>query len=362
MPRAARSDTRGFVSSRDGARIAYVRQGSGAPLVRAAHWLSHLEFDWHGPVWHNFLERLTSVATLVRYDQRGTGLSDREVADVSFESLVDDLEALVDALDLPRFTLLGMSQGGAISIAYAVRHPERVQGLVLCGAYARGHAHPDRPAQQRQEADLLLELIRVGWGTADPKFRHVFANMFIPDATDELVAAFDQLQRVSASPEMAFRLRTTFGAIDVQDLCRRVEAPTLVMHVINDGVVPFAEGTHLASLIPDARFVPLAGDSHILLPGRSAFRRFFEELTAFLNAVDRRGMHPDQTGAPLSARERQVMALVVTGKSNDEIASSLGISPRTVERHLSNVYVKLGVEGKGARAAAAASLARTGAV
>jgi pimeloyl-ACP methyl ester carboxylesterase/DNA-binding CsgD family transcriptional regulator len=330
--------------------------------VRAAHWLSHLEFDWHSPVWHDFLDQLTNVATLVRYDQRGTGLSDREVTDVGFNALVDDLEALVDALDLPRFTLLGMSQGGAISIAYAVRHPERVQGLVLCGAYSRGHAHPDRPAQQRQEADLLLELIRVGWGTADPKFRHVFANMFIPGASEEQVAAFDQLQRVSASPEMAFRLRTTFSGIDVQALCREVDVPTLVMHVINDDVVPFAEGSLLASLIPDARFVPLEGDSHILLPGRPAFDRFFEELTAFLAAADRRETLAGQVGAPLSAREREVMALVVTGLGNDEIASKLGISPRTVERHLSNVYAKLGLEGKGARAAAAASLARAGAV
>lgn len=363
MSPTARPPTRGYATSRDGVRIAYARQGSGRVLVRAAHWLSHLEFDWQSPVWRDFLGELGGVGTLIRYDQRGTGLSDRDPADVSFEAMVDDLEAVVDALNLPPFTLLGMSQGGAISIAYAVRHPERVQALVLCGAYARGHAHPDRPAGQRQEADVLLQLIRVGWGSADPKFRQVFASMFMPGATEEQVAAFDQLQRVSASPEMAYRLREAFGHIDVVELCRQVERPTLVMHVANDGVVPFAEGVLLGSAIPNAQFVALPGNSHMLLAGRPEFASFFAELGSFMAASEARQAVRGQAHQPvLSRREREVMTLVASGQSNLDIAVALGISPRTVERHLSNVYSKLGLEGVSARAAAAALLTRAGTV
>ena len=278
-----------FVVAPDGVRLAYARQGHGPPLVRTAHWLSHLEYDWLSPLWREFLAELSVGRTLIRYDERGTGLSDRSVADLSFEAMVADLEALVDALGLERFALLGMSQGGAISVAYAVRHPERVSALVLCGAYARGHAHPERPQAQRDEADLLLRLIEVGWGTPDPKFRRVFANMFLPDASPELYAAFDALQRESATPEAALRLRTMFGRIDVLDLCPQVRAPTLVLHVRDDGVVPFEEGRLLAGLIPGARFVPLDGRGHILLAGSPAFEQFFREVRAFLGEIDGSG-------------------------------------------------------------------------
>ena len=354
-----------FVVAADGVRLAYARHGSGGVLVRTAHWLSHLEYDWLSPIWRDFLTELGSGRTLVRYDERGTGLSDRDAADLSFEAMVADLETLVDALELPRFALLGMSQGGAISIAYAARHPDRVSALVLCGAYARGHAHPDRPEPQRQEADLLLRLIEVGWGTADPKFRRVFANMFLPDATAEQLTAFDALQRQSATPEVALRLREMFGRIDVVDLCPLVTAPTLVMHVRGDRLVPFEEGRLLAAGIKGARFVALEGRSHIMLPGTSAFATFFAELRAFL---------AEQSGAPayvlgpaderseaierLSPREREVLALVAEGSTNDAIAHALGVSPRTIERHLANTYAKLGLEGKSARAAAAAQFSR----
>jgi pimeloyl-ACP methyl ester carboxylesterase/DNA-binding CsgD family transcriptional regulator len=359
MKAASSAPDRGFAAGDDGVRIAYARQGGGPVVVRAAHWLSHLEFDWHTPVWRGFLTELASVGALVRYDQRGTGMSDREVGDLSFEAMVTDLEHVVDALELEQITLLGMSQGGAISIAYAVRHPERVSRLVLCGAYARGHSHRDRPAQQRDEADVLLEMIRVGWGTADPKFRRVFADMFMPDATEEQRAAFDQLQRVSAAPETAYRLRQTFSEIDVSGLLTSVATPTLVMHVVEDGVVPFAEGQLVAASITGARFVALNGRDHILLPGHPGFTRFFAELRSFVASGQTPGAARDSSLVRLlTSREREIVALVADGRSNEEIASVLFLSPRTVERHLSNVYVKLGVEGKAARAAAAAALSR----
>jgi pimeloyl-ACP methyl ester carboxylesterase/DNA-binding CsgD family transcriptional regulator len=355
-----------FVRAADETRIAYAVSGAGPPLVRTAHWLSHLEFDWWSPVWRDFLAELSLGRRLVRYDQRGTGLSDREVADLSFEAMVGDLEALVDALELERFSLLGMSQGAAISVAYAARHPERVAGLVLCGGYARGHAHRGRTSDQLQEADVLLDVIRVGWGTPDPTFRRVFASMFFPEGSPAQYAAFDQLQRVSATPEVAYRLRRMFGTIDVEDLCPRVRTPTLVMHVRDDRLVPFDEGRHLAALIPEARFVPLEGRNHIPSPGEPAFRRFFEELALFLATVvpgsgsvrGGRPGEPDPALSTLTPREREVMALVAEGLDNEAIAAALYLSYRTIERHLSNIYAKLGVEGKAARAAAAARIAR----
>jgi pimeloyl-ACP methyl ester carboxylesterase/DNA-binding CsgD family transcriptional regulator len=331
--------------------------------------LSHLEFDWESPVWRDFLAELASDRTLVRYDERGTGLSDRDVADLSFEAMVDDLEVVVDELGLERFALLGMSQGAAISVAYAVRHPERVAAIVICGGYARGHAHRGRTLDQQHDAELLLELIRVGWGTANPKFRRVFATMFLPDGTPAQYEAFDELQRVSASPDVAYRLRKMFDGIDVTRICTQVQAPTLVMHAREDAVVPFEEGRLLAALIPNSHFVPLEGVSHMLVPGGTAWDTFFTELRTFLQEVwPDRGVFAaaqpstrmsDTAIASLSGREREVMRLVVDGRTNSEIADALVLSPRTIERHLSNVYAKLDLEGKAARAAAAARFSKS---
>lgn len=361
-----------LLTAPDGVRIAYARTGAGPVLVRPAHWLSHLEFDWQSPVWRDFLTELARGRTLIRYDARGTGLSDRDAADLSFEATVGDLEAVVDELGVERFALLGMSQGAAISIAYAVRHPERVSAMVLCGGYARGHHHRGRTPDQLRDAEVLLELIRVGWGTPNPKFRRVFATMFLPQASPEQYDAFDELQRVSATPDAAYRLRQMFDGIDVTRLCGQVRAPTLVMHARDDAVVPFEEGRLLAALIPGSRFVPLEGTSHLLVPGGVAWERFFSELRGFLDqtqaagagggiaGVARRASESrDMAVAALSRREREVMELVAEGRTNDAIASALGISARTVERHLSNVYAKLGLEGKAARAAAAARVSRS---
>jgi pimeloyl-ACP methyl ester carboxylesterase/DNA-binding CsgD family transcriptional regulator len=353
----------GFTNTADGVRIAFAVGGRGFPLVKAANWLSHLEYDWNSPVWHHWLTELARGRALVRYDERGTGLSDRELEDLSFEALVDDLERVVDSLSLGRFDLLGMSQGGAISIAYAVRHPERVRRIVLYGAYAQGRLARAATQEEQDEADLLVAITRHGWGTPNPALRRVFATLFWPDAQPALYEAFDELQRVSATADVAARLRRTLNSIDVRELATQIAIPTLVIHSRGDGIAPFEQGRLLAALIPGARLVPLESRHYLLLAGEPAWADFLAEFRSFL-APEPTDVHIaapgyEAAGLPrLSARELEVLALVADGRSNVEIADGLALSVRTVERHLSNVYLKLGVEGKAARAAAAARLAR----
>jgi pimeloyl-ACP methyl ester carboxylesterase/DNA-binding CsgD family transcriptional regulator len=286
----------------------------------------------------------------VRYDERGCGLSDRAVVDVSLEARVADLETVIDATGFARVALLGISQGGPPAVAYAARHPERVSALVLYGTYARGRLERDPSPAERERADLMVTLIRMGWGRNDPALRRLFTTLFIPDATREQMEWFDDLQRVTADAEMAVRIRQTRNHDDVTRAAAGVACPTLVMQGHGDALVPFAEGRLLATLIPGARFVPLESRNHILLADEPAWARFRSELRAFLgaSATVAEAPLPD-----LSDREREVLALVGEGCRNDEIAARLYISVRTVERHLSNIYVRLGVSGKAARAAAA---------
>jgi pimeloyl-ACP methyl ester carboxylesterase len=232
----------------DGARIAYAVHGSGPPLVRAAHWLTHLEHDWRSPVWRHWLETLGRSFRVVRYDERGCGLSDRDIGQPGLDDFVGDLEVVVDAVGLDTFDLLGTSQGGAIAAAYAARHPERVRRLVLYGAYARGRLRRGVPGAEA-EADLLRDLIRHGWGRPNPAFRRVFSTLFTPDAPPDHVDVIDELMRVTLSAEEAIRLRDAFDRIDVTDLAPLVRAPTLVIHPRDDGIVPFEEGRRLAALI-----------------------------------------------------------------------------------------------------------------
>ncbi len=340
-----------FCRSSDGTTIAYAEHGIGPTIVKAANWLTHLEYDWRSPVWKHWLEELARGHRVVRYDERGCGLSDREVDDLSIASFVSDLEAVVDAAQLDRFALIGLSQGSAIAIAYAVRHPERVSHVVLFGGYARGRHKRALSREQREEATLLQSMVRVGWGRPDPVFRRVFTTRFIPGGTVEQLDWFDELQRVSVSPETAARLRACWSQIDVVDLLDAVDVPTLVAHVRGDAVIPFSEGRLLATRIRGARFLPLEGRNHILLEHDPAWPVFLAELREFIGTpeVSPRGSLDD-----LTQREIEVLELVAEGLSNEEIGGRLFVSARTVERHLSNVYAKLRVSGKAARAAAAA--------
>jgi pimeloyl-ACP methyl ester carboxylesterase/DNA-binding CsgD family transcriptional regulator len=337
-----------FCAAHDGVRLAYASHGRGPPIVKAPNWLTHLEFDWKSPLWRPWLEELGETNRVVRYDERGAGLSDWEVEEFSLDAWVADLETVVDAAGVERFTLLGLSQGAQIAIAYAVRHPERVSHLVLCGGYLGG----DEPTTaERERGEALDSLIRIGWGQANPVFRHVFTTLLVPGATPEVMHWVDELQRVSTSPENALRFSKAFGAIDVSELAPRVRAPTIVFHARDDEMIPLADGRRLAAAVPNARFVPLDGRNHVFLAQEPAWKTFLTELRGFLGVPTWRS--GGELGA-LSGRELQVIELVADGLSNEEIAARLYLSTRTVERHLSNVYRKLGLSGKAARAAVAA--------
>ena len=344
-----------FCTAPDGARIAYAIHGSGPPIVRTATWLTHLEFDWDSPVWRHWLTGLGEGNTVVRYDERGCGLSDREVDDLSLDARVADLEAVMNAAGFERAVLLGMSQGGPVAVAYAARHPERVSHLVLYATYGRGRLMRDPSPSAREHAELMISLIRMGWGQNQPAFRRLFTTLFIPDATVEQMEWFDELQRVTTEPETAVRIRHARNHDEVTREAGEVASPTLVVHPRDDALVPFSEGRLLATLIPGARFTPLESRNHVLLADEPAWAQFRAELHAFLGSTET----PTRDDLPeLSHRELDVLSLVAAGLNNEEIAARLYLSVRTVERHLSNIYVKLGVSGKAARAAAAARFER----
>ena len=271
----------GFCKAEDGVRIAYATAGDGPPLVKAANWLNHLEFEWESPVWRHWVRELVRHHRLIRYDERGCGLSDWDVKDISFDAWVRDFEIVVSTLDLDRFALLGISQGAAIAIAYAVKHPEKVSHLVLYGGYARGWAK--RGSQEEIERKHALNtLIRLGWGRDHPVFRQMWTTLYIPEGTLEQMQWFNDLQRITASPENAVRFSCAFGNIDVVDLLPRVQMPTLVFHCNQDAAVPFEEGRLVAANIAGAKFVPLASRNHLLLGSEPAWNVFVRELSEFL--------------------------------------------------------------------------------
>ncbi|MGH2402604.1 MAG: alpha/beta fold hydrolase [Candidatus Limnocylindria bacterium] len=347
-----------FCRGHDGVRLAYAMHGSGPPLVVVSCWLSHLQHDWQSPVWRHFLDGLGSVSTLIRYDERGFGLSDWTVTDFSLDARLRDLEAIIASLGFERFSLLGMSGGAPVALAYAAAHPDRVSRLVLYGATAIGRGDHGPEATANEEA--FQAMIRAGWARRDPLFRRVFTNIFIPGATEERMGWFDELQRMSTSTENSVTSRIARNAVDVRDRLGHITAPALVLHALGDRAVPFDLGRDLAARIPNARLVPMDSGNHILLADEPAWQLFMAEVREFMrpeSASAGSGDVRDRIGE-LSSREREVLRLAADGHDNAEIAAALVLSVRTVERHLSNAYLKLGMSGRTARTAAVASLLR----
>ena len=333
-----------FVKAPDGVRLAVGTSGRGQPLVKSANWLSHLEFDWQSPVWRHWFGFLAANHQLIRYDPRGCGLSDWEVDDLSQDKQLLDLEAVVDASGLDRFPLLGISQGGATCIEYAVRHPERVTKLILYGAYAEGWAQ--RGDESRRAGMALIELIRQGWWQENPAFRQLFGSLFIPDASAEQIRWFSDLMRTTTQPSIAARIFESFGNINVRHLLSQVRVPTIVIHARGDARIPLEQGRMLATEIPDARFVTLEGRNHILIEAEPAWARFCECFNEFLNVQDARIDRSATSLDGLTSRENAILKLVAIGHGNADIAQQLSISEKTVRNHLTNIFEKLGIDSR----------------
>jgi pimeloyl-ACP methyl ester carboxylesterase/DNA-binding SARP family transcriptional activator len=278
-----------FCAAADGAMLAWSRvgDGPGPPLVKAANWMNHLEFDWDSPIWRHWIAAFAADRRFIRYDERGNGLSDWR-ADLSFDAFVADLEAVIEAAGLDRFDLLGISQGAAVAVAYAVRHPGRVRRMILYGGYAMGW-RTRASAEEIARREAMVTLTREGWGLDNPAFRQMFTSLFIPGADAEAQRWFNELQRMSTSPDNAVALQQVFAAIDVRPLLDRVAAPTMVAHAQRDAIIPFEAGQRLALGIPGAQFVALDSANHLLLADEPAWGRFVAVATAFLAAPDGAG-------------------------------------------------------------------------
>jgi pimeloyl-ACP methyl ester carboxylesterase/DNA-binding CsgD family transcriptional regulator len=329
-----------YVTAPDGLRLAWAEAGAGPPLVKAANWLTHLEDEWHSPVWQHWMRFFSSHFRFIRFDERGCGMSGWSVSDLSIEQWVDDLESVIEAAHPEGpLTLVGISQGAATCVKYAVRHPERVGKLVLYGGYARGWAYREPLVGRTYQA--TADLVRVGWGVENPTFRQLFTSRFFPGGTPQQLQWFNDLCRKTTTGEIAATLLEARAVVDVRDELSRITVPTLIMHANKDEVQPIEEGRLLAAGIPGAEFIELDSRNHVLLEHEPAWRRFCDEFLEFTQA--RPASVEDPAFGTLSARERQILTLISGGLSNAEIAGRLAISEKTVRNHTSNVFDKLGV-------------------
>lgn len=319
-----------FCSSVDGIQLALAINGAGPHLVKAATWLTHIERDMECSHTRQWIDELSRKHTLVTYDTRGCGLSDRRAADISLDAWVQDLEAVADTLQIDKFPLLGISCGAAVAVAYAARHPERVSQLILFGGYATSYLTTGNlDPKITEEAETLLKVAALGWGTGGQAFRQVFVSKFMPNATQEQQRDFDEYQRLTATPEMAtLCLRAMFN-INVKEAAKRVRCPTLVFHARRDQLVLFDQGRKLASLIPGARLVPIESDNHVPFVGEACWPTITQEMRVFLGESD---SQPDM--AALTSRQVEVLQRVSQGMTDKQIAKSLLLSPRTVEMHV----------------------------
>ncbi len=330
-----------YLRTTDGIQLAWADMGGGPVLVKAPNWLSHLEYELESPAWGHWNRFFGEHFRFLRFDQRGCGLSDWQVDDLSTDRWIEDVAAVISAAGIVEpVSLLGISQGAAICIAYAALNPECVSRMILYGGYARGWARRGDAAEERQFR-AITEVIRAGWGKENPVFRQVFTARFMPEASDAQIAWFNELCRRTSTGEMAARILESRSDVDVSALLGRIQAPTLVVHARNDEVCPVAEGRALAAGIPGAQFVELDSRSHILLEHEPAWGRFQDCVLDFMGVAAPAAA--DAVFDRLTSREREVLALMARGLGNADIAESLAISEKTVRNHVSNVFDKLGV-------------------
>ena len=339
-----------YATGQGGVRVATAWAGSGPPVVMAGAWLTHLEHDWRNPAQAHWVRALSEGRSLLRYDARGNGLSQRDVDRVDFEAWVEDLERIVDAHRLDRFALFGLSQGASVAVAYAARHAQRVTHLALHGPCVRGLLKRNPSEKVVAAARAMLPAAQAGWRDDSSTFRKMFLHGLVRSATPEQLRAMDEGQRHTVSADVAVKFLQAAYDIDISAEAPRVECPTLITHSEQDPCFPFAEGALLASLIPNSRLVPLQRNNHLLMPDEPAWQIAFRALDAFLPSTAR------QAGSALTARQGEVLAHIAQGRTDKEIARLLGLSPRTVEMHVARVLHTLGCSPRAEAATRAGEL------
>ena len=338
-PLSVPSSTVRFCRTADGARLAWAESGHGAPLVRTAHWMTHVELDMASPLWGPWLQRLSRRLRLVRYDGRGFGSSDRSPEPPTLESAVVDLDAVVQASGHERVSVLGVSSGAATAVAWAARHPERVDRLVLLGGFACGSEHHALSAEQRELQEATLKLMALGWGKRNLSVQQYFTTTMLPGASAEQARSLNEQQRQSCDGAQAAALMRLGTVLDVRAELAQLRCPVLVLHAARDAMVPLELGRDLAARIPGARFQTLDTANHVPLAGEPAFEAFCVAVESFIGA-------PTADAPPLTPRQRDLLECVAQGLDNRQIAARLGVADKSVRNALSRLYEALQVEGR----------------